>query len=352
MIFSTGGRLRRSEEDSYEDLARLAEDFKRRRKAAGKQPGSGGKRPPTKRLGEKGSVGRARDSARSRALAPHPGGGNGVSASRRPPEARPPAPIQHGQPSGSPELSAPQLPPSQHCDNGIISSQQHHHIPEDGANTAPPPVFNPQFITSTGGSSVTDDAPLSEHWNDVIPSGQQLYPIPEDSPNAAPPPVSHPQTITPTGRPPTDKDTDWMDLDFLIFGERRTFHGLYTRLEHHSTVSPELARLSKHGIQPRPPAAGPGRQAIMTLGIPVCIPNVSRGCREKDVVMEVDEFLGKADFCVGVGILENIKAVQAGLDLDVGSGAVFSPTGDLTPVVGMSKCPSLYISPPTLVSEC
>ena len=54
--------------------------------------------------------------------------------------------------------------------------------------------------------------------------------------------------------------------------------------------------------------------------------------------MEVDEFLGKADFCVGVGVLEKIKAIQAGLDLDVGSGDGSLSTGDLTPTVGMSKC--------------
>lgn len=351
MIFNTGGRWRRNKEDSYEDLARLAEDFTRRRRAAGKKPGPGGKRPPTKRLSEKGSVGRARDSARSRPLAPHPGGSNGVGGSGRLPEAQPPAPIQIGHSSASPDLSVPQLRPLQHWSNGTISSQQHYPIPEDGPNTAPVPVFNPQSITSTGGSSTTDDAPLSEHWNDVIPSGQKSYPIPQDSSNAAPPPVFHPQTITPTGRPPTDKDTDWMDLDFLISGERRTFHGLCTRLEHHSTVSPELALLSKHGIQPRPPAAGIGNQAIMTMCIPVCMLNVSRGCREKDVVMEVDEFLGKADFCVGVGILEKIKTVQVGLDLDAGSKAMSSSTNDLTPAVGMSKCPSLHLSRRPLVSE-
>lgn len=285
MIFGSRARLRRSEEDPFEGVERFAEGFKRRRKPF--------RKPPRKRVSSRGSVGRTRDSTQERALAPQPRGGDGVTGGVQPPEGLPPLGLtQHGQSSAlstSPEAPEPQLSP--------------------------------------------------QHWNNGTPKNAQLYPIPEDSPSVPPPPVPHPQLITPTGRPPTDEDTDGINLDFLVSGEMRTFRGFYTRLEYHSTVSPRLARLSRHGIQFRPPAAGPGRQATMTLCIPVCIPNVYRGCRERDVVMEVDEFLGAADFCVGVGVLEKIKAVKAGLDLDVGPGPVSLSTGDLTPVLRMSKCP-------------
>lgn len=323
-------------------MLRLAEDYKRRRKSSRPKSGSSRKPPPKKRVSEKGSLGRAQVLTQGRPLAPQPRTSDGTVGSGRPPEGQPsPALAQQEQSPASlasPTLLEPQFLPPQHWGDGVPSGPQLHPIPEGGINTVPPPVFNPQFIAPEGRPSDANQTLPPENWNSGLLDGPQSYPLPEGTGNAAPPPVPHPQTITPTGRRSSDKDTDWMDLDFLISGKRQTFHGLYTRLEYHSTVSPRLARLSKHGIQPRPPAAGPGTQAIMRMCIPVCIPNVSRGCREKDVVMVVDGFLGKADFCVGMGVLDKITAVETGIDLNVGLGPASSSTVDLTPVERMSKC--------------